>query len=592
MALLATATNTTDPATHSTLPSTSNHHHRCHNRSGRRLSDISQAARQLLGGDINLSSASQVAHALYTQLRLPPPKATGGRSAAKTHTPTDEASLRQLASLHALPGLVLEHRCLNNIATKWLQPGWVLDAAGRAAAAGRPWARVRCSWNQTSTATGRLSSSSPNLQAVTKYTVTAVVAAQQTPAGGAAAAPSPGGNGGAATRVAEINIRDAFIAPFGDGPASGSSGYGHHDDRVSGGSGGESCCSLLLAADYSQIELRLLAHMSGDEKLTALLRRAGAQGDAFSLIAANWLRCGLGPDGRAGREDRERAKRVTYGIIYGLTPYGLAAQLAEEGAAPDYDAASRLITSFLAYFSGVKRFIEESRRTARANGYVTTLLGRRRPIAGLDSSVASTRAEAERKVVNSAVQGSAADLIKLAMCRWSEWAAAALGSAGGSGSGSGCWEGAAARGSGRHRRSESFSHLVGQIHDELLFEVSNNNSDAGGAGEGGGSEAAAAAAGAGSPSAMLVPLTAGESGAAAALAALRQAAASAVWEGDGVKAGHSHCRLSRHAAVVATAVRSIMEGVVQLDVPLVVNVAAGARWGSMQAITWPAAAQQ
>lgn len=172
---------------------------------------------------------------------------------------------------------------------QWLEPDWVVNAARAAAAAGQPTARIHACWHHTSVATGRLSCSSPNLQAVTKYRVQAMQ-----PALGQADAGALGGAATAATATAtagssavEINIRDAFVAP-----------PGH----------------LLLACDYSQIELRLLAHMSGDVRLASLLRSAGVAGDAFALIARSWLQAPpINAAGAVTKEAREKAKRVTYG---------------------------------------------------------------------------------------------------------------------------------------------------------------------------------------------------------------------------------------------------------------------------------------
>ncbi|DBA78569.1 TPA: hypothetical protein ACH3X1_008502 [Trebouxia sp. C0004] len=306
------------------------------------------------------------------------------RGSARTHHPTDEVALKQLTGLHPLPPLILEYRCMHNIFTKWIQPPWVHQMA--AASAGGQ-VRVRCSWNQIATATGRLSSSSPNLQAVTKYTTSV-----------RGLPPEPHAALGSSKQ--DINIRDAFVASPG---------------------------CLLIAADYSQIELRVLAHLSGDLKLIQVLRQAGVGGDAFALIAKTWLRKPHDTDRPVVSEEREKAKRVTYGIIYGLSPWGLAK--GPGGLDIQVGQAQNLITSFLNHFSGLKQFLEKTKHEARGRGYITTFSGRCRPIKALSSSgqgctpAASQRtaAEADRKAVNSTIQGSAADLIKLAMCSWAAW---------------------------------------------------------------------------------------------------------------------------------------------------------------------------
>ncbi|KAI8467833.1 MAG: hypothetical protein J3K34DRAFT_460173 [Monoraphidium minutum] len=439
-----------------------------------RMAAIQARAEELVGRPFNLSSASQLAAVLYEELRLPLPTNTGGRGAAKTHAPTDEAALRELAPLHELPGLVIENRALINLCSKWLDAGWVRAAAAEAAAAeaaggpraaggGGGVARVRCCWHQTGAATGRLSCSSPNLQAVTRYTLEAEAPGEPAAAGGptaaaaAVAGPAAVAAAAGADPLALINVRGAFVAPAG---------------------------RLLVSADYSQVELRLLAHFSGDDALCGLLRRGG---DVLAGIAESWLR-----DPSA----RDTAKRVVYGICYGITPWGLAAQLRERGVS--VQDATRLIESFLGAFPGVRRYISSLQQQAERDGGVTTLLGRWRPIDGLGSGDAKVRAAALRRVVNSQIQGSAADLLKLAMAAWDDYDAAqrraapaaappgqqqqqqAAGGPGGpDGGGGGAEVGAAAGPAVAWGRCV----LVASIHDELIFEV-----------EGGAAAAAAAGA--------------------------------------------------------------------------------------------------
>ncbi|PNW81729.1 hypothetical protein CHLRE_06g257800v5 [Chlamydomonas reinhardtii] len=395
-----------------------------------RMDALSASACRLLGGRaLNLGSAAQLAVVLYQELRLPPPPQLGGggggggqmdpgtdrHGRARTHLPTDEAALKHLAPLHPLPGLVLQYRALQNVRTKWLQPDWLPLLVARSGGLALPGAggggsggggqlqlpRLSCSWNQTQTATGRLSSSSPNLQAVTKYEVKVEVAAADWPEGLEQEEPQQaeeqeqagqsdsggGGSGGdGGVRTLTVVARAAFVAPAG---------------------------RLLVSADYSQIELRLLAHLSGDMRLQQLLRSGG---DVFRQIAAAWLRPGTQPASISSR-DREQAKRIIYAIIYGMSPQGLAQALSDHGV--EVKEATALRSSFLRHFAGVQSFITSSLHHARRHGFITTgLLGRRRPISGLASNDVRLRAEAERKVVNSIVQGSAADLIKMAMTMW------------------------------------------------------------------------------------------------------------------------------------------------------------------------------
>eukprot|EP00884_Botryococcus_braunii_P006548 jgi/Botrbrau1/15895/Bobra.40_1s0077.2 len=358
-----------------------------------RIDQLQEAAREVVGHEINLASSAQLAVALYQTLGLPPPnpRARAGK-AATTHLPTDEAALQQLRALHPLPDLVLQYRQLRGILSSWIEPAWSrYPDTGGGISQETSGPRIRCFWNQTATATGRLSASHPNLQAVTKYVV----------------------RGPNDTHV--VSIRDAFVAAPG---------------------------CVLLCADYSQIELRLVAHLSRDPALLEVLARAGLEGDAFSLLASRWLHK-ASPGGLVTPEERALAKRVTYGIIYGQTAFGLKAGLDVSQA-----EARDLIADFLASFHGVAEWIEEVKEAARRNGGVETLAGRHRPLPGMLSSNVKERREAERhrRAVNSIVQGSAADLLKIAMVDFAAWPRTELDSPGS-------------------------VAMVAQIHDELLFEV-------------------------------------------------------------------------------------------------------------------------
>jgi DNA polymerase I-like protein with 3'-5' exonuclease and polymerase domains len=147
--------------------------------------------------------------------------------------------------------------------------------------------------------------------------------------------------------------------------------------------------------------------MSGDEKLVQLLRQAGEKGDAFNLIAGAFL--GKTRDSQTTKDDRDKCKRVVYGIVYGIGPSGLAAQI----PGMDVPGASKLINSFLHHFSGVKAFLSSCIERARSEGFVKTLLGRRRYLPGISDPDFQIRSEAERKSINSTIQGSAADVIKV-----------------------------------------------------------------------------------------------------------------------------------------------------------------------------------
>eukprot|EP00775_Hariotina_reticulata_P003333 gene3333-3610_t len=435
-----------------------------------------------------------------------PPKGT--RGSAKSHLPTDEAALLQLAHRHELPNLVIEYRSIQNVLTKWVDSAWIQAASYVASSNPDRVTRVRCSWNQLATATGRLSSSNPNLQAVTKYTIAAHALSQHLgtkPGRDIVEQPQQS--------LLQINIRDVFMAPAG---------------------------KLLLSADYSQLELRLLAHFSGDMLLQRLLQQSGAQGDVFSLIAEAWLQP-AGQQTAAGIEQhqtssgtrvtpemRERAKKVTYGIVYGLSAFGLAQQLSEQGVTKE--SAQQMINSFLSRFAGVRRFIADSLAAAQQAGAVRTLHGRVRPIAGLDGPPSPARQAAERKVVNSIIQGSAADLVKLAMCSWEAATTTPITTSSDAQPTSNRPD-AGAVGDARESPVVQGARLVAQIHDELLFEVN---------------------------------------------------AVGLVLAADGSVQG-----LGDNLLRVAGAVKRIMEGAVALRVPLRVNITVGTRWGSMAPVCLP-----
>ena len=208
--------------------------------------------------------------------------------------------------------------------------------------------RIHCSFNPTGAATGRLSSSDPNLQNIPIRTETGK------------------------------QIRSAFVAPKG---------------------------MKLIAADYSQVELRVLAHLSEDE---ALLRAFAEGRDVHTAVAAEVFKVG---EADVTRDQRNAAKTINFGIVYGVTAFGLARRI--EGL--DNAGAAELIDAYKARYTGIDRFLQECVTQAREEGFVTTILGRRRVIDGIDSRNPNQRSLAERLAINSVVQGSAADLIKKAM---------------------------------------------------------------------------------------------------------------------------------------------------------------------------------
>jgi DNA polymerase-1 len=294
--------------------------------------------------DFNPDSPKQLADVLFKRLKLPVIKRT------KTGPSTDIEVLQRLAERETsdpretqLPALVIEYREL----TKLL--GTYLEALKLAI---RPQTRrVHTTFNQVAAATGRLSSNDPNLQNIPIRTETG------------------------------RQIRRAFVAA--PGPPE----------------------SRLVVADYSQIELRVLAHLSDDEAL----RKAFADDiDIHRAVAAEVFNV---PADRVTSQQRGHAKVINFGIIYGVTAFGLARRI--EGL--DVEGARKLIADYRARFSGIDRFLHDCVAEAELKGYVTTMMGRRRPIPQVQARHPQQRALGERLAINTVVQGSAADLIKAAM---------------------------------------------------------------------------------------------------------------------------------------------------------------------------------
>lgn len=323
----------------------------------------------LAGGPFNPNSTPQVREILYGKLKLP---VLGRR---KTGPATDAFVLRELAGRHEFPGKLAAYRELEKLRNTYIEklPAYVHPRTGR----------VHTSWNQTGTATGRLSSSEPNLQNIP------------------------------AAHEAGVDIRRAFVAPPG---------------------------RVLLGADYSQIELRVLAHLSGDENLIAAF--AGGE-DLHRRTAATLF--DVPPEQVDGRM-RTIAKRVNFGILYGISPYGLARDL----GIPQAEAKGH-IDRFFAAYPKVGPFLEQLVAEARKTGYARTLLGRRRPVSlkGEPLPLAGAGGYEERNAINTPIQGSAADLIKLAMLRLHA-----------------AW-----------RAGELPAEMILQIHDELVFEADEQDAD-------------------------------------------------------------------------------------------------------------------
>ncbi len=328
---------------------------------GLQLAELEKTIYDMAGEEFNINSTRQLGEILFAKLGLPQGRKT------KTGYSTDVKVLESLARQHDLPAAILAHRSLSKLKNTYVDrlPELIHPTTGR----------VHTSFNQTVTATGRLSSSNPNLQNIPIRT--------------------PEGQ----------KIRAAFVAA-----------PGH----------------LFLSADYSQIDLRVMAHYAQDPALLAAFR---AGQDVHSQTAAEIFRVNAA---FISPEMRRVAKTINFGIIYGISAFGLAAQLNLSRK-----EAATFIERYFAHYAGVKRFMEEIVEKARQDGFVTTLLNRRRLLPDINSSNKASREFAERTAINTPIQGTAADIIKLATI------------------------------AATHRISEQGlgAKLLLQIHDELVFEV-------------------------------------------------------------------------------------------------------------------------
>jgi DNA polymerase-1 len=330
---------------------------------GERLSAIENEIYQLAGRPFNIGSGPQLRQILFDELKLRSLQKTPGGEAS-----TSQEVLEELAAKHPLPRLLIQHRQLAKLKSTYLDalPALVHPGDGR----------IHASFNQGVAATGRLSSSDPNLQNIPVRTEDG------------------------------RQIRQAFIP----------------DDA------GWS----LLTADYSQIELRILAHYSGDP---ALGRAFAEDHDIHSVVAAKIFNV---PESDVDSSMRRVAKTVNFGVIYGLSPFGLASRLGISQA-----NASAFIEAYFQEYAGVDAFISRTLEGARAAGRVETILGRRRPINGIKRTTGHNRNLAERTAINTVIQGSAADLIKRAMLAVDR----------------------------RIREEKLQARMLLQIHDELVFEA-------------------------------------------------------------------------------------------------------------------------
>lgn len=329
---------------------------------------LQQEAYHLAESEFNLDSPKQIQEILFSRMKLPVLKKT-----PKGQPSTAENVLEELARDYPLPKVILRYRSLSKLKSTYTDklPGMINARTGR----------VHTSYHQAVTATGRLSSSDPNLQNIPVRT------------------------------EAGRRIRNAFVAP---------PGY------------------LLLAVDYSQIELRIMAHLSDDERLTEAFMRGE---DVHRATAAEVF--GVTPD-TVTADMRRHAKAINFGLIYGMSPYGLARELdIEHGAARDY------VERYFDRYPGVRAYMDRTRELARTQGFVETHFGRRLYLPEINSSNHVRRQYAERTAINAPMQGTAADLIKLAMIAADRWI----------------------------RATDADVHMIMQVHDELVFEVKQDQID-------------------------------------------------------------------------------------------------------------------
>ncbi len=328
----------------------------------RGIAELQNRANELAGAPFNIASPKQIQEILYDRLELPVLSKT-----PKGQPSTSESVLQELAADYELPEIILAHRGLSKLKSTYTDKLTDMINPGTG--------RVHTSYHQAVAATGRLSSSEPNLQNIPVRT--------------------PEGR----------RIREAFVPEV---------GY------------------RLLSADYSQIELRIMAHLSQDE---GLLTAFAHDADVHRATAAEVFAV---DSDQVTSDQRRHAKAINFGLIYGMSAFGLAKQLKiERGDAQEY------INLYFARYPGVKRFMDETRELARERGYVETVYGRRLYLPEIRSSNHARRQYAERTAINAPMQGTAADVIKMAMLAVDDWL----------------------------REDAPDIRMIMQVHDELVFEI-------------------------------------------------------------------------------------------------------------------------
>jgi DNA polymerase-1 len=330
-----------------------------------RLDTLKEQIYDVAGSRFNINSTQQLSHVLFEKLQLP----TKGKTAKKTGYSTDMSVLEELAGLHPFPGLILDFRQLTKLKNTYIDaiPRLISPVTGR----------VHTSFNQTIAATGRLSSTDPNLQNIPIRTEEG------------------------------RQIRRAFIPRDSD--------------------------HVLLVADYSQIELRILAHYTDDGGLIRAFKR---EEDIHARTAAEVYDVALDD---VTPEMRRVAKTANFAVIYGVSAYGLSQQ-----TDMNVEEAKQFIDTYFARYPGIGKYMESAKQSARETGYVSTMFNRRRYIPEINDRNRNVRQFAERIAVNSPIQGTAADIIKMAMIKIFR------------------------------ELEKKRSEMVLQVHDELVFDVYKN----------------------------------------------------------------------------------------------------------------------
>jgi len=335
------------------------------NELAKKIIELEKKAHELAGQPFNLSSPKQLQTILFEQQGLPVIRKT-----PKGQPSTAEDVLIELANDYELPAVIIEFRGISKLKTTYTDklPLQISEATGR----------IHTSYHQTVTATGRLSSTDPNLQNIPIKT--------------------PEGR----------RIRKAFIAPQGQ---------------------------VLLAADYSQIELRIMAHLSSDP---TLIKAFTEEKDIHRSTAAEVFNISIDD---VTNEQRRSAKAINFGLMYGMSPFGLSKQLGiSRGEAQEY------VDMYFDRYPGVKSYMDNIRETARENGFVETVFGRRLYLPEINARNVNRRQYAERTAINAPMQGTAADIIKNAMISIHKWL----------------------------QEGNAGANMIMQVHDELVFEIKKN----------------------------------------------------------------------------------------------------------------------